>query len=232
MDYGGKDLDDLEAVVNGLKALPYVDGSRIGIWGSSYGGLLSVYALLKRPGMFAAGVAGAPAVDPHAFGPDDVAITRSPATHPDAFERGSALRLGEDSARSPADHPRPDGRRGAVPHHDGAGGAADAARARTSTSPRHRRPRTPGARASTTRCTSTASWSSTSIDTCGAWHDRAEIAAVLANMAETAANSALSCQAPTEEMTRDARSSNRPSVRGDRRNRASRPRPSIAPPMA
>jgi dipeptidyl-peptidase 4 len=96
MDYGGKDLDDLAAVVNGLKALPYVAGDRIGIWGSSYGGLLSVYALLKRPGMFAAGVAGAPAVDPHAFGPDDVAITRSPATHPDAFVRGSALGLGEN----------------------------------------------------------------------------------------------------------------------------------------
>jgi dipeptidyl-peptidase-4 len=96
MDYGGKDLDDLAAVVNGLKALPYVDGNRIGIWGSSYGGLLSVYALLKRPGMFAAGVAGAPAVDPHAFGPDDVAITRSPETHPEAFVRGSALALGEN----------------------------------------------------------------------------------------------------------------------------------------
>jgi dipeptidyl-peptidase-4 len=96
MDYGGKDLDDLEAVANGLKALPYVDGARMGIWGSSYGGLLSVYALLKKPGVFAAGVAGAPAVDPHAFGPDDVAITRSPATHPEAFDRGSALRLGEN----------------------------------------------------------------------------------------------------------------------------------------
>jgi dipeptidyl-peptidase-4 len=95
MDYGGRDLDDLEAVVNGLKTLPYVDGTRIGIWGSSYGGLLSVYALLKRPGLFAAGVAGAPAVDPHAFGPDDVAITRTPATHPEAFVRGSALHLGE-----------------------------------------------------------------------------------------------------------------------------------------
>jgi dipeptidyl-peptidase-4 len=95
MDYGGKDLDDLEAVVNGLKSLPYVAGDRIGIWGSSYGGLLTVFALLKKPGLFAAGVAGAPAVDPHAFGPDDVAITRSPATHPEAFIRGSALHLGE-----------------------------------------------------------------------------------------------------------------------------------------
>ena len=96
MDYGGKDLDDLQAVVDGLKAVPYVDGRRIGIWGSSYGGLLSVHALLKRPGVFAAGVAGAPAVDPHAFGPDDVAITRTPATHPEAFERGSVLHLGDD----------------------------------------------------------------------------------------------------------------------------------------
>jgi len=96
MDYGGRDLDDLQAVTDGLRALPYVDGRRMGIWGSSYGGLLTVYALLKRPGMFAAGVAGAPAVDPHAFGPDDVAITRSPATHPEAFVRGSALNLGQD----------------------------------------------------------------------------------------------------------------------------------------
>jgi dipeptidyl-peptidase-4 len=96
MDYGGNDLDDLEAVVNGVRSLPYVDGNRIGIWGSSYGGLVTVFALLKKPGLFAAGVAGAPAVDPHAFGPDDVAITRTPATHPDAFVRGSALHLGEN----------------------------------------------------------------------------------------------------------------------------------------
>ncbi len=95
MDYGQGDLDDVQAVVDGMKALPYVDGTRMGIWGSSYGGLLTVHALLKRPGMFAAGVAGAPAVDPHAFGPDDVAITRSPDTNPEAFVTGSALEHGD-----------------------------------------------------------------------------------------------------------------------------------------
>ncbi|MGE0363680.1 MAG: prolyl oligopeptidase family serine peptidase [Vicinamibacterales bacterium] len=95
MDYGGGDLDDVQAVVDGMKALPYVDGSRIGIWGSSYGGLLTLHALLKRPGVFAAGVAAAPAVDPRAFGPDDVAITRDPAAHPEAFVKGSALGLGD-----------------------------------------------------------------------------------------------------------------------------------------
>lgn len=96
MDYGGRDLDDLAAVVNGLATRPYVDRARMGIFGSSYGGLLSVYALLKRPELFAVGVAGAPATDPFAFGPDDVAITRAPDTHPDAFVRGSAMRLGAD----------------------------------------------------------------------------------------------------------------------------------------
>jgi len=94
MDYGGRDLDDLEAVASGLAALPYVDRTRMGIYGSSYGGLLSAYALLKRPGLFRAGVAAAPALDPYAFGPDDVAITRSPDTHPEAFVRNSAMELG------------------------------------------------------------------------------------------------------------------------------------------
>jgi dipeptidyl-peptidase-4 len=95
MDYGGKDLDDIEAVVRGLAQRPYVDASRMGLWGSSYGGLLTVFTLLKKPGLFAAGVAGAPATDPFAFGPDDIAITRTPASHPDAFVRGSAQHLGD-----------------------------------------------------------------------------------------------------------------------------------------
>ena len=67
--------------------LDYVDPDRIGIWGSSYGGTLSVYSLLKRPGLFQVGVAAAAAVDPVFFGTDDVAIVRRPQTHPEVFER-------------------------------------------------------------------------------------------------------------------------------------------------
>jgi dipeptidyl-peptidase-4 len=90
MDWGGKDLDDLESTVAYLKTLPYVDGERVGIWGSSYGGTLTVYSLLRKPGLFRAGVAGAPAVDPHFFGSDDVAIARRPQSHPATFARGAA----------------------------------------------------------------------------------------------------------------------------------------------
>ncbi len=89
MDWGGGDLDDLESAVDYMTSLPYVDPRRIGIWGSSYGGTLTVYSLFKKPGLFAAGVAAAPATDPHFFGSDDVAIVRRPSTHPDAFARGA-----------------------------------------------------------------------------------------------------------------------------------------------
>lgn len=90
MDFAGKDLEDLESAALYMKTLPHVDPDRFGIWGSSYGGTLTIYALLKKPGLFQAGVAGAAAVDPHFFGTDDVAIVRRPGSHPEAFLRGAA----------------------------------------------------------------------------------------------------------------------------------------------
>jgi len=89
-DFAGRDLDDLESAVRHMEALPYVDPGAIGVWGSSYGGTLTAYALLKKPGLFDAGVACAAAVDPFFFGSDDVAIVRSPDERPDAFARGAA----------------------------------------------------------------------------------------------------------------------------------------------
>ena len=89
-EWGRSDLDDYQDAVAGMKSLPFVDPGRIGIFGSSYGGLLTIFSLFKKPGLFQAGVAGAPATDPRYYGSDDVAITRTPATHPEVFERGRA----------------------------------------------------------------------------------------------------------------------------------------------
>ncbi len=89
VDFAGDDIEDLASAVGYLKTLPYVDGERMGIWGSSYGGTLTVYSLLTRPGLFCAGVAAASAVDPYFFGTDDVAIVRRPDTHPEIFERAA-----------------------------------------------------------------------------------------------------------------------------------------------
>ena len=93
-DFAGGDLDDLQSAVDYLKTTPYADTTRMGIWGSSYGGTLTIYSLLKKPGLFKAGVAGAAAVDPFFFGPDDVAIVRRPDSLPAAFQRGAAQYAG------------------------------------------------------------------------------------------------------------------------------------------
>ena len=89
-EWGSSDLDDYEDAVKYMKSLPLVDPARIGIFGSSYGGLVAVFALFKKPGLFAAGVAGAPATDPRYFGSDDVAVARTPQSHPEVFARGRA----------------------------------------------------------------------------------------------------------------------------------------------
>ncbi len=89
-DFAGEDIEDIVSAVSYLRALPYVDPERLGIWGSSYGGTLTVYTLLKKPGLFRAGVAAASAVDPFFFGTDDVAIVRRPDSHPAVFENAAA----------------------------------------------------------------------------------------------------------------------------------------------
>lgn len=62
-DMGRQELaDQLEGVAY-LKSLPYIDGSRIGIWGWSYGGYMTLYSLLNVPGTFKTGVAVAPVTD-------------------------------------------------------------------------------------------------------------------------------------------------------------------------
>ena len=93
-EWGGRDLDDLAAAKAWLQTQAWADTKRVGVFGSSYGGLVAVYAMLKRPGLFDAAVAGAPATDPRFFGSDDVAIVRTPKSHPAAFERRAARDAG------------------------------------------------------------------------------------------------------------------------------------------
>lgn len=65
--YGRFGSIPLEDQVAGLKALgkryPQMDLDRVGIVGWSFGGYLSALAVLRRPDVFKAGVAGAPVVD-------------------------------------------------------------------------------------------------------------------------------------------------------------------------
>lgn len=56
-DWGGGDLEDVAKGAEYLKGLPYVDPNRIAIFGGSYGGYMTYMQLVKRPDLWAAGVA-------------------------------------------------------------------------------------------------------------------------------------------------------------------------------
>jgi len=61
---GERELADQLVGLAWLKSQPFVDGNRVGIWGWSYGGTLTCYALANAPaGSYAAGAAVAPVTD-------------------------------------------------------------------------------------------------------------------------------------------------------------------------
>jgi dipeptidyl-peptidase-4 len=60
---GGVEVQDQLAGVAWLKAQPFVDPSRVGVYGWSYGGYMTLMLLGQSPGTFRAGVAGAPVTD-------------------------------------------------------------------------------------------------------------------------------------------------------------------------
>jgi dipeptidyl aminopeptidase/acylaminoacyl peptidase len=56
LQFAQGDVDDCVAGAEHLKALPFVDPARVGIWGLSYGGYMTLAALTKRPDVFAMGI--------------------------------------------------------------------------------------------------------------------------------------------------------------------------------
>ena len=65
--FGAQELSDQRDGVAWLKAQPWVDGSRIGIWGWSYGGHMALHAMFEDPEDFKAGFAGGPVTDWHYY---------------------------------------------------------------------------------------------------------------------------------------------------------------------
>lgn len=91
--YGETDINDLEIGVRYLVGKGVADPKRVGIWGSSYGGLMTIMSLAKKPGVYAAGIAGAPATNVwHAF-PSQQWIMGPPTGKdmPGRYEAQSAL---------------------------------------------------------------------------------------------------------------------------------------------
>jgi len=60
---GAQELSDQRDGVRYLRSLPYVDANRIGIWGWSYGGHMTLHAMFEAGDDFKAGFAGGPVTD-------------------------------------------------------------------------------------------------------------------------------------------------------------------------
>ena len=86
-------LEDQVAALRALFAeVPEMDPSRVGVYGWSFGGTMAALAVLRRPDVFRAAVAGAPVVDWRDY---DTHYTERylglPAEHPEAYARSSLL---------------------------------------------------------------------------------------------------------------------------------------------
>jgi dipeptidyl-peptidase-4 len=90
-NFGPLELRDLEDGLAYLKTLPYVDGSRVGIWGWSFGGYMTTYALTHSK-QWKLGVAGGTVADWANY--DSIYTERymlTPEHNPAGYKAGSPL---------------------------------------------------------------------------------------------------------------------------------------------
>jgi dipeptidyl aminopeptidase/acylaminoacyl peptidase len=89
---GGKDLDDQIDGARWLVREQGIDSTKIGIYGGSYGGFITLMAMFTRPGVFAAGAALRPVTDwAHYNHPYTARILNEPQTDTLAYERSSPI---------------------------------------------------------------------------------------------------------------------------------------------
>ena len=89
---GQLEAADQIVAARALGALPYIDEQRIGIWGWSYGGYMSLLSLFRGNDVFRAGVSVAPVTDWRLY---DTIYTerymRTPSENAEGYERGAPI---------------------------------------------------------------------------------------------------------------------------------------------
>jgi dipeptidyl-peptidase-4 len=92
LNLGQLESDDQIAAARHFASLPYVDGDRIGIWGWSYGGYMSLMSLFRGEGVFKAAISVAPVTDWRLY---DTIYTerfmRTPQENPEGYDKGAPL---------------------------------------------------------------------------------------------------------------------------------------------
>lgn len=89
---GGIEVSDQVEGVRWLGTLGFADLSRVGIYGWSYGGYMTLMAMLRAPEIFKVGVAGAPVTDQAGY---DTAYTEkymgTPIDNPEGYKQSAVL---------------------------------------------------------------------------------------------------------------------------------------------
>ena len=89
---GGVEVDDQREGAKYLKTLPFVDPAKIALYGWSYGGYMTLKQLQADPGLYAAGISGAPVTRWELY---DTHYTErfmgDPREVPEAYEKASAI---------------------------------------------------------------------------------------------------------------------------------------------
>ena len=97
---GDIEVQDQVRGVEFLRGLPFVDAKRIGMFGWSYGGYMTLMCLMKAPEAFAAGVAGAPVTDWALY---DTHYTErylsTPAANAEGYRLGNVLQYADRLSR-------------------------------------------------------------------------------------------------------------------------------------
>ncbi|MEZ5962874.1 MAG: DPP IV N-terminal domain-containing protein [Planctomycetota bacterium] len=89
---GRVEVEDQVAAVRHLLALGFVDGSRVGVHGWSYGGYMTLRLMLSAPDLFCCGAAGAPVTDWRGY---ETGYTErfmdTPQENPEGYDESRAL---------------------------------------------------------------------------------------------------------------------------------------------
>jgi dipeptidyl aminopeptidase/acylaminoacyl peptidase len=93
---GGKDLDDIVDAARYLAAEHGVDAKKIGVYGGSYGGFITLMAMFTQPDVFAAGAALRPVSDWALYNHEYTSnILNIPQADPEAYRRSSPIYFAE-----------------------------------------------------------------------------------------------------------------------------------------
>ena len=93
---GEVEVDDLAAASRELAKRPYVDGDRVGIYGTSYGGYVAALGVLRHPDAFYAASASSAVTSWHHY--DTIYTERymyTPQANPDGYARGNAMQYAD-----------------------------------------------------------------------------------------------------------------------------------------